>query len=64
MFLITNFMIEAIPVLVANPVHVPFNPAKMYAQDDGGGNRPIIVNVDCIRSIKEMGVTNLRHPFL
>ena len=49
---------------VANPVHAPFNPAKMYALDDGGGNRPIIVNADCIRSIKEMGVTNLRHPFL
>ena len=53
MFLITNFMIEAIPVSVANLVHAPLGPAKMCVQGAGGGNRPIIVNADCIRSIKK-----------
>lgn len=47
------------PSKAANPVHAPFNPAKMYALGDGGGNHPIIVSVACIRNIKEMGVAIL-----
>lgn len=51
MSLITNFMIEATPVSVANPVHAPFSLVRMCVPDAGGGSRPIIVNVDYIRNI-------------